>query len=253
VHSTVANRVEAAPYRTGPHMSGVIYALCAGLDVEGYHWHYVPGASVGVIPTNGEVLVFAAVPSGRFMRELRFDLHASFWAVLDAAAPQLAAQVRETSVPGRFRGFAGHAGFIRPAWGPGWALVGDAGYFKDPLTAHGITDALRDASLLARAVEAGTDAALASYQAVRDELSVRLFDITDAIASFDWDMAGLQTLHKALSDEMAGEVLYLGELDAQPAAASTVAANEKGGQSPFFPIVGKRGTVPLLQATGSSR
>ena len=37
------------------------------------------------------------------------------------------------------------------ARGPGWALVGDAGSFKDPLTAHGITDALRDAELLARA------------------------------------------------------------------------------------------------------
>lgn len=55
-------------------------------------------------------------------------------------------------------------GFFRRAWGPGWALVGDAGYFKDPLTAHGITDALRDAELLARAILAGGDEALASYQ-----------------------------------------------------------------------------------------
>ena len=51
-------------------------------------------------------------------------------------------------------------GFLRQAYGPGWALVGDAGYFKDPLTAHGITDALRDAELLANAAAAGTEAAL---------------------------------------------------------------------------------------------
>ena len=47
---------------------------------------------------------------------------------------------------------------MRQAFGPGWALVGDAGYFKDPLTAHGISDALRDAELLANAAAGGTTA-----------------------------------------------------------------------------------------------
>ena len=56
--------------------------------------------------------------------------------------------------------FAGRKGFLRQAFGPGWALVGDAGYFKDPLTAHGITDALRDAELLANAAAGGATAAL---------------------------------------------------------------------------------------------
>jgi flavin-dependent dehydrogenase len=59
------------------------------------------------------------------------------------------------------RGFAGQVGFFRKCYGPGWALVGDAGYFKDPITAHGMTDALRDAELLARGVVHGTDRALA--------------------------------------------------------------------------------------------
>src|SRR6185436_10141758 len=119
-------------------------------------------------------------------------------------APEVAAALDDAS-SAPHRGFAGHPGFLRPAWGHGWALVGDAGYFKDPITAHGITDALRDAELLAHAVERGTDAALAEYQSLRDDLSLRLFDITDEIASFSWDMRRLQTLHKALSDEMARE------------------------------------------------
>jgi flavin-dependent dehydrogenase len=51
--------------------------------------------------------------------------------------------------------FPGLTGYLREAAGPGWALVGDAGYFKDPITAHGITDALRDAQILARVVTAG--------------------------------------------------------------------------------------------------
>jgi menaquinone-9 beta-reductase len=208
--STVARRVGAEPYRRGPHASAVIYGFVPGLDVEGYHWHFAPGASAGAIPTTGgDVLVFASMPRERFVRDARLDLPATFHAVLQAAAPALGAAVRLVPPRVPLRGFAGHHGLFRPAWGPGWALVGDAGYFKDPLTSHGITDALRDATLVARAVVTGSDAALAEYQAIRDELSVRLFDITDAIASFDWNMERLQALHKTMSDEMAKEVIYL--------------------------------------------
>jgi flavin-dependent dehydrogenase len=134
--------------------------------------------------------------------------------VLREVAPSLAEAVRVADIVAPFRGFAGHEGVVRQAWGAGWALVGDAGYFKDPLTAHGITDALRDAELLARAVERGTDEALAGYQRVRDDLSMRLFWITDEIASFAWDMPRLQALHKSMSEEMAREARYLNELDA---------------------------------------
>jgi putative flavoprotein involved in K+ transport len=210
LHSTVAKQVGAEPYRRGAHASSVIYAVWSGLEIDGYHWHYAPGVSAGVIPTTGgDVLVFASAPRDRFMRELRHDLNAGFRAVVAAAAPDLAAALR-TAVPrGPLRGFAGHEGLLRPAWGPGWALVGDAGYFKDPLTAHGITDALRDAELLAGAVLAGGDAALAAYQSTRDDLSWRLFGITDEIASFNWDMPRLQSLHQAFSEEMARETLHL--------------------------------------------
>jgi 2-polyprenyl-6-methoxyphenol hydroxylase-like FAD-dependent oxidoreductase len=84
----------------------------------------------------------------------------------------------------------------------------------DPITAHGITDALRDAELLADAVSRGTSAALAGYQSGRDDLSAGLFSITDDIASFAWNMPRLQALHKSLSDEMSREVadVYAGDL-----------------------------------------
>ena len=85
--------------------------------------------------------------------------------------------------------------------------MGDAGYFKDPITAHGITDALIDAELLAIAAADGTERAFAAYQAARDERATRLFDVTDAVASFDWDLPTVQRLHRALSDEMKKETL----------------------------------------------
>jgi flavin-dependent dehydrogenase len=161
------------------------------------------------------------------MRDLRFDLAAGFYEILGDTAPSVAAAMGAAFV-GSYRGFAGHPGFLRPAWGPGWALVGDAGYFKDPITAHGISDALRDAELVARAVLSGTDEALAHYQAVRDDLSVPLFTITDEIASFDWDLPRLQALHKSLSDEMTREMLHLTDGGAEGAALG----DAHGGRRP---------------------
>src|SRR5262249_53102471 len=114
----------------------------------------------------------------------------------------------------RLRGFPGQPGLMRQSYGPGWALVGDAGYFKDPITAHGISDALRDADLLARAVTRGSDLALVEYQATRDELSRELFEITDEIAGFEWDFDRLKVLHHDLSKTMNREVEALLGLDA---------------------------------------
>jgi menaquinone-9 beta-reductase len=105
--------------------------------------------------------------------------------------------------------FAGRNGFLRQAHGPGWALVGDAGYFKDPLTAHGITDALRDAELLADASAAGTAAAFAEYAATRDALSIPLFEVSDAIAALDWDLDRIRALHQTLNQAMKREVEHL--------------------------------------------
>ena len=87
---------------------------------------------------------------------------------------------------GPLRSFPGHPGQFRAAHGAGWALVGDAGYFKDPITAHGISDALRDAELLADAAAVGTDAALARYQAERDQLSSGMFELTESGLIYEW-------------------------------------------------------------------
>ncbi len=80
------------------------------------------------------------------------------------------------------------------------------------LLAHGISDALRDAELLARAVSRGTEEAMTDYEHSRDVLSTALFDVTDRIASFEWDHPELKILHHALSDEMKHEAAALVEL-----------------------------------------
>jgi len=211
MNSTIAKAVAAEPYRVGRYASAVIYTRAKGLVADGYQWHYSPGSSVGVVPTNeGETLLFAATSQQRFMSRLRFELAGGFRELVAESAPALKRSIASAELT-PYRAFAGHPGMFRPAWGQGWALAGDAGYFKDPITAHGITDALRDAELLANAVTRGTDAALGDYQRIRDGLSTRLFSITDEIASFEWDMPRLMALHMSLSDEMGREVKYVVE------------------------------------------
>jgi acyl dehydratase len=119
--------------------------------------------------------------------------------------------------PRAVRTFTGQPGHMRRSWGPGWALVGDAGYFKDPLTAHGLTDALRDAELLARGIIAVIDGAderdaLARYQMTRDALSTALFDVTSVIAGHRWTDAEIPGLLLQLNAAMAGEVQALAAL-----------------------------------------
>jgi flavin-dependent dehydrogenase len=154
--------------------------------------------------------VFAATSAQRLRRELDGGADAAFRRVLAMAAPDLADRLAQRDAVGPRRVFPGLTGYLRDAAGPGWALVGDAGYFKDPITAHGITDALRDAQLLARAITTGGPGAVGRYQAERDALSLRLFRVTGRIASFDWT-----------ADDIGGHLLELKDAMAEEVAAMT--------------------------------
>jgi 2-polyprenyl-6-methoxyphenol hydroxylase-like FAD-dependent oxidoreductase len=220
VRSRVARMVGAEVQYRAAHATASVYDYRQGIGMEGFHWFYRVGASVGVIPTNGgDTCIFASMPPARFERGRGHGLEALQRELLEEVAPMLAERVAGSVASGKPRAFAGIPGFIRRAVGPGWALVGDAGYFRDPLTAHGITDALRDAELLARAVVAGSSAALEGYQATRDGLVKGLFEVTDRIASFEWDLPEVRLLHLGLSREMNAEVELLKTLDGVPGTA----------------------------------
>ena len=210
IGSAVARLTAAPVMHQASHSTAVIYGHWRGLRATGYDWYYQPGIGAGVIPTNdGAHCVFVAVPPSRFRDELRHDLNAGYRRVLKDAAPEVAAEIDGAVLETRLWAFAGRRGFLRQAAGPGWALVGDAGYFKDPLTAHGLTDALRDAELLAEAAVAGSVRAFAQYAATRDALSLPLFAVTDAIASFAWDLDELRAHHHKLNTAMKQEVEHL--------------------------------------------
>ena len=122
--------------------------------------------------------------------------------------------VRQGGEAGRVHGWRGVPGHVRRSYGPGWALVGDAGYFKDPITTHGITDALRDAELLSDAVLAGgmgasPEVALAAYQHTRDRLSRALVEVTESVCRYDWDADQVRALLRRVSAAMSDELDHL--------------------------------------------
>jgi flavin-dependent dehydrogenase len=204
----------------------VLYSYWQGLPFDGYCWWFRAGASLGAIPTNsGATCLFVAVPSARFRDELHGDASLVYRRLIREVSPALDARLHEASRVEPVRGFGGHVGFIKRSTGPGWALVGDAGYFKDPLTSHGIADALRDAELLARAVMWGTPGALAEYEMMRDDISRRLFEVTDEIASLDWTDDAVQALHRAFSAEMSREVRALAALEPLPCQLPSASAS----------------------------
>jgi len=193
--------------------------------VEGYEWLYRPGVAGALIPTNdGQVNVSVTVPGASFATRLRPDVEGGFWRVLAEADPAVADRVRRARRASRFRSFPGLAAFQRQAWGPGWALVGDAGSFMDPMGAHGISSALRDSELVARAVAAvhtgvaSEDEALSAYQRTRDHLSAGFFDALDAVAAWRWDLGELRQRLLAMSAEMGHEADALEGLDPPTAA-----------------------------------
>lgn len=205
VRSRVARLVDAAFVDIAHHAAANVFGYWQGLDENEFRWTFRPRTAIGTIPTNDEATcVFVSVEPAVLEVALATDggIGALFDETVGRIDPGLLEGLRTARRLGTLRAFAGLPGSLRASAGPGWALVGDAGYFKDPLTAHGITDALRDAELLARAVEEGTDASLRRYTAERNDVARGLLEVTDRIASLAWDDDEVKALHRRLSDEM---------------------------------------------------
>ena len=218
--SDVARWVGAETRRHGQAAGSIAYGYWEGIDLDGYEWYFRPGVTAGAIPTNdGLACVFVGTTPVRFRTEVASQPKSGFASLLAEGAPELVDRMSGARAPSQLRRFPGRPGHVRQSWGPGWALVGDAGYWKDPLSAHGLTDALRDAELLARAVVAGLDdgdrgaAELAGYQATRDRLSMPLFDTTEAIAGYGWDVDAITALLLQLSSAMTDEVEAVAAFD----------------------------------------
>jgi 2-polyprenyl-6-methoxyphenol hydroxylase-like FAD-dependent oxidoreductase len=215
IRSTVARHVDAPLVQTGSTASAVLYRYFDDLPATGYEWAYGDHSAAGFIPTNDATCVFVATTPARLRRLRRAGAERAFAELIGSAAPSFVDRLADASPTSRMHGWGGEPGYLRQSWGPGWALVGDAGYFKDPITTHGMTDALRDAELFAEAVLAGPsrfDEAAAAYQRTRDRLSYDMINVTEAVAGYDWNLDRLRRLLREVSAAMGEEVDHLQSL-----------------------------------------
>jgi flavin-dependent dehydrogenase len=218
--SLVAQAVGAPKDLSGRAATAFVYGYWAGLAVDGYEWFYEPGFSGGAVPTNnGLTCVFAGTAAARAARLIDVGGTAHAFRQL-ADYSSVSSLLCDGERVGPLRYARGLPGYLRRSWGSGWALLGDAGYWKDPLSTHGITDALRDAELLVRAVQEAPRAgpaqteALARYQAARDQLARPMLSVTERIAAHEWDLAEVRRLLMMLSSAMTDELELIGSLSA---------------------------------------
>ena len=173
--------------------TATFYMYVADPAWPAYEFHIAPDAFAGVFPTNdGEGCVWLARPTAAFasLRTAGSDRATALVAELDSVSPNLAERVRSGRITSVVRGAARLPNYVRQPVGPGWALVGDAGYHRDPITGHGITDAFRDAELLATAIHrslrdpADEHEAMSAYTNQRDAALRETFHLTKALTSF---------------------------------------------------------------------
>jgi 2-polyprenyl-6-methoxyphenol hydroxylase-like FAD-dependent oxidoreductase len=188
LHSSVARAVEAEQYHEKPPILAAYYTYWSDLPMEGRFEAYdLPNRGMAAWPTNdGLTLVIAGWPFAEFEAN-RKDIEGNYLAVL-GMPPAFAERVRGAKREERYLGMAVPNYFRRP-FGPGWALVGDAGYNKDFITAQGISDAFRDAELCATALDESLsgsrlfDEAMRAYQETRDTHVLPMYEFTAQVAS----------------------------------------------------------------------
>jgi 2-polyprenyl-6-methoxyphenol hydroxylase-like FAD-dependent oxidoreductase len=203
MRSLVARRVQAPTYQAKPALTCAYYGYWSSVPLAGAEIYLRPDRMFITFPTNEELTcIYVAWPISEFHR-VRTDIASHFLQALDLAL-RLAERVRQGKQVGRFRGTADLPNFFRKSSGPGWALVGDAGYHKDPYAAQGIMDAFRDVELLVKAIDTGwsgrrpLEEALADYEQQRNALALPLYEYDTQVASFSPRPPKMQQLLVAL-------------------------------------------------------
>jgi flavin-dependent dehydrogenase len=215
--SVVAKAVKAPESKTSPGLEGSWYAYWSGVPMKGWHLWLRPHRVIFAYNTNDNLtLIGVAFPAAE-ISEIRKDIERNHRETIEQYAPELAERMRAGHLESRFTGGVIPYHLRRP-YGPGWALVGDAGYQKDPCTASGISDALRSAEWLAEAIDAGfsghqpLDQALAGYEKKRNDSEMAYFDMTTQLAALEPPPAELANLLFALQNNPEQKSRFFGVL-----------------------------------------
>jgi 2-polyprenyl-6-methoxyphenol hydroxylase-like FAD-dependent oxidoreductase len=195
--------VDAEKYNAKPRLQWAYYTYWSGLPVDGVETVIRPDRGWALIPTNDELTLLVMGWPYAEASAFRTDIEANYLATLELA-PDVAERVRAATRADRFAGGAVE-NFFRKPFGPGWALVGDAGYCKDPITAQGIADAFRDAELCSTALDEtfsggrSFDEAMHAYQMTRDSEVLAIYEFTTQLATLEPPPPEMQQLLGAVA------------------------------------------------------
>ncbi len=201
--SRIARLVDAPTYNARPALSFGYYSYWSGVDIQGVELYPREGRGVVAEVTNDGLMYVAVGWRRALFDSVRADVEGHLWRALHECAPGLAERVRQGRRVAPFKG-ADFPFFFRQPHGQGWALVGDAGYHRDAITGQGITDAFRDADLLAAAVDAGFSGrqpladALAGYEQTRNAAVLPMYEFTYKLAQLEAPSEDEQRLFAAL-------------------------------------------------------
>jgi flavin-dependent dehydrogenase len=201
-NSQVAKAVGPEQYNEKPKLQWSYYTYWSGLPVDGFETVIRPDRGWAALPTNdGLTMLVVGWPYAESVA-YKADIEANYLKTLELA-PEFAERVRAAT---RMERFAGGAvpNFFRKPFGPGWALVGDAGYNRDPITAQGISDAFRDAELCSTALHEtfnglqSFEDAMGGYQRTRDAHVLPIYDFTTQLATLEAPPVEMQQLLAAV-------------------------------------------------------
>lgn len=214
--SRVAHLVGAPTYNERPRLACNYYSYWSGVEHEGVELHVRDRRMFVLDKTNdGLTMVGAVLPVAEFDR-MRSDLENQFMKELEVNVPTVAERLRAGRREEPIRGTGDMPNFFRKPYGKGWALVGDAGYSKDSITAQGITDSFKQVELLAEAIDAGfsghkaMEEGLAEYELRRNQGSLAMYEMTCQLASLEPPAPEMIQLLEALRGNQLETDRFLG-------------------------------------------
>jgi 2-polyprenyl-6-methoxyphenol hydroxylase-like FAD-dependent oxidoreductase len=218
MRSLVARSVEAPEYNAKPTLACAYYTYWSGVPVKEAEIYPRDRWMIIAFPTNDDlVCTFMEWPREEF-HLVRTDIEGNFLKKLDSA-PRLAERIRSGKREANFVGTGVLPNYFRKPYGTGWALVGDAGYHKDPYMALGITDAFRDAELLADAIDGGfsghrpLEEALADYEQQRNAAAMPAYEFNCQLATLQPRPPEMQQLFAALRGNRAETDRFVGAVE----------------------------------------
>jgi flavin-dependent dehydrogenase len=197
-NSQLAKAVQPLQYNEKPMLQWSFYTYWSGLPVDGFEIFIRPDRGWAAVGTNdGLTMLVVGWPYAE-SSAYKADVEANYLKTLELA-PEFAGRVRGAKREERFYG-GSVPNFFRKPYGPGWVLIGDAGYNKDPITAQGIPDAFSDAERCSTALDEvftgvrSFDDALSEFHSTRDAHALPIYEFTTQLATLEAPPVEMQQL-----------------------------------------------------------